>query len=319
MSVRRHVKFIVAVAVIVLSFGRVFTSVYPSGLASSAADDGGKYISNQDDLETLTWSSSQDGWRGRATLVGPSALPSNLSASDLVVAVTDTGMIGDFVVLAIYTTPDFNSPVKPKSIADIPLADSAEQMPVVSTSDRIQSTESTVSNHIAIDSIGRVWRLAPDDYEALLRLVSLSMAESAEGPDFTVAHIVTCQSTSYLLLPIANVDVDPQDEAERSKLRIVTVTAYSKQQRQLMGTRALEEAWEDAFDYDEEEDEWQKVHELRVPVTGELPAAIYELLGLAQEGMEGLWDGYQDADVLYTVRKTLPRHLLGRMYVHPDL
>ncbi|KAL1744604.1 hypothetical protein HDZ31DRAFT_38223 [Schizophyllum fasciatum] len=258
----------------------------------------------QEGLVQSKWSSPHDGWLGRATRIQASALPTNLSSDSLLFAVTVSGMMGDSVWLAVFASPDRvdcplrkDDDVEPELEGQMPLA--AYSLP------QDDAAGKGDVKHIAVDALGHVWRLDNRDYAAFLELARAADAETTGVKDYYVAHTVTCQPTIYLVLPFQDQDASAEHAAERLRLRTVGVDAYTKRERQLArppspsghaqtSTKSLDDG------------------------AGVLPAALHELLGLAQEGSEGMWDEIPDAQVLYSIQDALPRSLLSSMYLRTD-
>ncbi|KAL1706048.1 hypothetical protein EV121DRAFT_202211 [Schizophyllum commune] len=252
---------------------------------------------------TLTWSSSHDGWRRRASLVGDAALPANLAPNDLLFAVTSSGMIGDSVWLAVFATREASpSPHEGEQQTASSRDDKAEvpAMPSTTRSNANNDTDYT-HNHIAIDASGRVWRLDRKDYITFLDLVRAAQAETSGIRDFHVAHTVTCQPMVYLVLPVEGAGAHVQDPSRVPALRTVSVSAYSKHYRRLetatLGEKGDKQVWN---------------------APKEPPAALYEVLGLAQEGIEECKDSDTNVAALLAVKNALPRSLLCSMYLPPD-
>ncbi|KAL1699377.1 hypothetical protein EV121DRAFT_284134 [Schizophyllum commune] len=290
---------------------RVRADLDPPGASHSSPELDTTRSQHQEE-PLLTWSSAHDGWRSRATLLGPSALPANLTSLNLVFAVTESGMIGDIVLLAVFTVPDLDAPSTPLDATPTDfLAGAAEQVFVAppSTQQRVGGQE--IGGHIAIDALGHIWRLYPNDYAAFLDLLHATEAETKEISSFYVAHTATCQSMFYLVHPDADAEVSNGD-ADPVPLRKVAVDAYSKYRRRL----ASAPSWDrEESDTDAPSDE---ASEQRASTPRELPQALYELLGLAEEGAKGFWDEQPDAEVLRAVRNALPRSLLSRLYLRSD-
>ncbi|KAL1712794.1 hypothetical protein EV715DRAFT_213006 [Schizophyllum commune] len=284
--------------------------LHPSGTthASVEVDDA---VSRSGEDSLLTWSSAHDGWRSRATLLGPSALPTNLTSSNLVFAVTESGMIGDIVLLAVFTAPDLDAPSTTlDATATELLASAAEQVLVAPPSTQQEASGQALDRHITIDGLGRIWRLDIKDYTAFLDLLHAAEVETRNISSFYVAHTATCQSMFYLVHPDAGVEVRSSD-ADPVPLREVSVNAYSKYRRQL----ASAPSWNEECDTEASVD---VAGGQRASAPRELPQALYELLGLAEEGAKGFWDEQPDAEVLRVVRNALPRFLLSRLYLRSD-
>ena len=115
----------------------------------------------------------------------------------------------------------------------------------------------------------------------------------------------------YLIHPDADAEVSSSG-TDSIPLRKVGVDAYSKYRRQLTSAPSWES---DESDTEELVDE---AGDQRESTSKELPQALYELLGLAEEGVEGFWDEQLDAEVLRAVRNALPRYLLSRLYLRSD-
>ncbi|KAI4527086.1 hypothetical protein K523DRAFT_412313 [Schizophyllum commune Tattone D] len=259
----------------------------------------------------LAWSSEHDGWRSRATLLGPSALPANLTSSNLVFAVTESGMIGDIVLLALFNAPNLDAHSAPldATATELPTG-AAEQVPVTLPSIDQGVEGQDVERHIAFDALGHIWHLDNNDYAAFLDLLHATEEETKEISSFYIAHTATCQSMFYLVHPDADAEPSNSDAAS-VPLREVAVDAYSKYRRQL----ASAPSWDEESDTDAPSDE---TSEQRAGTPRELPQALYELLGLAEEGAKGFWDEQPNAEVLRAVRNALPRFLLSRLYLRSD-
>ncbi|KAL1662895.1 hypothetical protein GGF50DRAFT_58044 [Schizophyllum commune] len=290
---------------------RVRAEPDPSGASYSSPElDTTRFQGEEEHL--LSWSSEHDGWRSRATLLGPSALPTNLTSSNLVFAVTESGMIGDIVLLVVFIAPDLDAPSTPLDGAAAEfLGGAAEQVLVAPPSTQQGVGAQKVERHIAIDALGRIWRLYPNDYVAFLDLLHAAEVETEEVSNFYVAHTATCQSMFYLVHPDAGAELGSSD-ADPTPLRKVAVDAYSKSRRQLASAPSWDAEKSDA------EATVDEAGEQRESAPGELPQALYELLGLAKEGAKGFWDEQPDAEVLRAVRNALPRFLLSRLYLRSD-
>ncbi|KAL1733840.1 hypothetical protein EV714DRAFT_281582 [Schizophyllum commune] len=290
---------------------RVRADLDPPGASHSSPELDTTRSQHQEE-PLLTWSSEHDGWRSRATLLGPSALPANLTSSNLVFAVTESGMIGDILLLAVFTAPGLDAPSTPPdtTVAEF-LAGAAEQVFVAppSTQQRVGGQE--IGSHIAVDALGRIWRLYPNDYTAFIDLLHATEAETKEISSFYVAHTATCQSMFYLVHPDADAEVS-NGGADPVPLREVAVNAYSKYRRQLASAPSWDEEKSDA------EASVDEAGKQRASAPGELPQALYELLGLAEEGAKEFWDEQPDAEVLRAIRAALPRSLLSRLYLRSD-
>ncbi|KAL1690558.1 hypothetical protein GGG16DRAFT_55386 [Schizophyllum commune] len=282
-----------------LLFWRIRAELNAPGVPKSPSEPDTAQSESQDDA-LLTWTSEHDGWRSRATLLGPSALPPNLTSASLVFAVTESGMIGDLVLLAVFDTGDLDvSPLHDVGVAEQVLAESSST----------QADEAHAAGHIAIDAAGHIWRLDIDDYAAFLDLVHAAKMETKDVTNFYVAHTATCQSTVYFIHPEDAQDTSG-DAAQKSAstLRQVGVDAYSRYRRKLTSAPH----WDG-----EESDEGPAAgHPPNVP--GGLPRALYELLGLAEEGAKGFWNEHADERVLRSVQHALPRSLLSRLYLRSD-
>ncbi|KAL1758787.1 hypothetical protein FB107DRAFT_206454 [Schizophyllum commune] len=251
---------------------------------------------------TSSWTSPHDGWRRRAMLVQDSTLPTNLSSSNLIFAVTSSGMIGDSVWLAVFATREASPSLDESGHHTASSGDDAEEqyaMPPTTRSDAKEHTDYT-HDHIAIDASGRVWRLDQKDSIAFLDLVKAARTETSVIADFHVAHTVTCQPTVHLVLSAGGAGADVQDSSRVPALRTVGVSAYSKHYRRLETATLGKKG-------DKQVRSAQK----------ELPAALYEVLGLAQEGIEGFRDSDTNVTALLTVKNALPRSLLSSMYIPP--
>ncbi|KAI5892086.1 uncharacterized protein SCHCODRAFT_02625264 [Schizophyllum commune H4-8] len=302
----------IALFVLLVSFlsWRTSAELDPSGAANSASELKTTQSQHQDE-PLLAWFSEHDGWRSRATLLGPSALPANLTSSNLLFAVTESGMIGDIVLLTIFTSPDFDAPstLLHTTASDL-LAGAVEQVPIAPPIIQRGVGGHEVDSHIAIDAAGHMWRLYPDDYAAFLGLLHAAEVETKEISNFYIAHTATCQSMFYLVHPDAGAERSSSG-ASTVPIRKVGVDAYSKYRRKLSS----------APSWDEEDDTKAPVDEAdeqRASTRRELPQALYELLGLAQEGAKGFWDEQPDAEVLRAIRDVLPRSLLSRLYLRSD-
>ncbi|KAL1682925.1 hypothetical protein EV122DRAFT_202728 [Schizophyllum commune] len=292
---------------------RVRADLDPPGASHSSPELDTTRSQHQEE-PLLTWSSEHDGWRSRATLLGPSALPANLTSSNLEFAVTESGMIGDIVLLAVFTVPNLDAPSTPlDASATELLAGDAEQVFVAPSSTQQRVDRQELDSHIAIDALGRIWRLYPNDYAAFLDLLHATEAETKEISSFYIAHTATCQSMFYLVHPDADAEVMISNgDADPVPLREVAVNAYSKYRRQLASAPSWDAEESDA------EATVDEAGEQRESARGELPKALYELLGLAEEGAKGFWDEQPDAEVLRAVRDALPRSLLSRLYLRSD-
>ncbi|KAL1660213.1 hypothetical protein GGF50DRAFT_63656 [Schizophyllum commune] len=259
--------------------------------------------SREDGLPTLTWSSSRDGWRRRASLVEDAAVPANLSPDSLLFAVTSGGMTGDSVWLAVFRAPEtvtsslHEGEQQPSSSGEITAESSVARESATRTNTRESAADP--QKHVAIDAVGRVWRLDPKDYAVFLDLARAAQAETSSITNFCVAHTVTCQPTIYLVLPVEGAGADVQDSSKGPALRTIGVSAYNKHCRRLEAGQ-LEEGNRKARN---------------APM--ELPAALYEVLGLAQEGIEECKDSDTNVAALLAVKNALPRSLLCSMYI-PD-
>ncbi|KAI5894336.1 uncharacterized protein SCHCODRAFT_02624387 [Schizophyllum commune H4-8] len=119
--------------------------------------------------------------------------------------------------------------------------------------------------------------------------------------DFHVAHTVTCQPSVYLVLPTEGTGAEFQGSPKVPALRTVGVSAYSKHYRRLKAGQLGEKGNRQV----------QNTHK-------ELPPALYEVLGLAQEGIEGSRDSDTNVAAVLAVKDALPRSLLCSMYLPPD-
>ncbi|KAL1721361.1 hypothetical protein EV715DRAFT_288499 [Schizophyllum commune] len=298
MSVKRRSTHSIFAAVFRRASGSHHDDLNPHGPRTPSTN-----LSHEDIPPMLTWSSSHDGWRRRASLVGDTALPANLASNDLLFAITSSGMTGDCVWLAVFSTPEAASPSLHESEQQTaPAGDNEGQVPAMPPTTRSNVNQSTdyTHNHMAIDASGRVWRLHQKDYIAFLDLVQAAQAETSVSADFHVAHTVTCQPMVYLVLPVEGAGVEA-DSRQSSTLRTVAVRAYSKHYRRLEASPLGEN------------------RERQVQSTPkELPPALYKLLGLAQEGIEGTRESDTNAAALLAVKTALPRSLLSSMYIPPD-
>ncbi|KAL1732812.1 hypothetical protein EV714DRAFT_205880 [Schizophyllum commune] len=265
----------------------------------------GTSLSHEESTSILTWSSSHDGWRRRARLVEDNAVPANLSPDSLLFAVTSSGITGDSLWLAVLRTLETvtSSPHEGEQ-QTASSSDNAEEVSVAHESATRTDTRESAADpqkHVAIDAVGHVWHLDPKDYAVFLDLARAAQAETSSITNFCVAHTVTCQPTICLVLPVKGARADVQDSSKGPALRTVGVSAYNKHCRRL-----------EAGQLGEKRDKQVR------SAPKELPAALYEVLGLAQEGIEGSRDSDTNVTALLAVKNALPRSLLCSMYLPPD-
>ncbi|KAL1753969.1 hypothetical protein FB107DRAFT_216615 [Schizophyllum commune] len=244
----------------------------------------------------LAWSSAHDGWRGRATLLKPFTDPeSHLFTSNLLFMITELGVDGERVLLAVFTIPEFgqSSPSHTEAECAVEAAlshDSSERLFA-----RQDGSDEDADRHVAVDGKGCSWRLAPQDFIAFRDLARAAEAEIGEVASYTVASGEDCTPVLFFVYPVSPsrdslsdnavtvnraAIVDPihrgmhDDSTGDAKegyvlLRDVDVNAYTRFCRKLARTQSSSINGEEPAD-----------------TPGELPGALHELLGLAQGWVE---------------------------------
>ncbi|KAL1699376.1 hypothetical protein EV121DRAFT_216341 [Schizophyllum commune] len=243
----------------------------------------------------LEWSSAHDGWRGRATLLKPLSAPENcLFTSNLLFMITQLGVDGERVLLAVFTTPE-SSPSHDKAECPVEAAldhDNAERLFACRD---VGDGVVPVDRHVAIDGKGRIWRLAPQDFTAFRDLARTAKAEIGDVTSYTVASGEDCIPVLFFVYPVPPA-LDPlsknavgraamvnpvyrdiQGDAREGYilLRDVNINAHTKFCRKLARAQSSSTGSGEA----------------PADMPDELPEALHELLGLAQE-----WPEDCDAD-----------------------
>ncbi|KAI5834581.1 hypothetical protein K523DRAFT_230226 [Schizophyllum commune Tattone D] len=262
----------------------------------------------------LEWSSAHDGWRGRATLLKPLSAPENcLFTSNLLFMITQLGVDGERVLLAVFTTPE-SSPSHDKAECPVETAldhDNAERLFACRD---VGDGVVPVDRHVAIDGKGRIWRLAPQDFTAFRDLARTAKAEIGEVVSYTVASGDDCIPVYSFVYPIPpSLNPLSDNAATRANpiyrdihghttgdagegytlLHDVDINAHTK------FCRKLARAQSSSTGSGEEQDN----------MPDELPEALHELLGLAQEWPEdcGADDGTENETDVELLRATVAR------------
>ncbi|KAI4527087.1 hypothetical protein K525DRAFT_264537 [Schizophyllum commune Loenen D] len=242
----------------------------------------------------LEWSSAHDGWRRRATLLKPLPNPENcLFTSNLLFMITELGadVKGEGVLLAVFTTPELEESSLSYTKVECPVGTALEGGTATCQSVIKDFGDGEVDRHVAVDSKGRIWRLAPQDFAAFRDLARAAAADIGEITSYTVASGEDCIPVLFFVYPVPP-SLDPLSENAVNRaavvnpvyrdihgdagegytiLRDVDVNAHTK------FCRKLARAQSSSTGSGEEPND----------MPGELPAALHELLGLAQEWPEG--------------------------------
>ncbi|KAL1662894.1 hypothetical protein GGF50DRAFT_58041 [Schizophyllum commune] len=245
----------------------------------------------------LEWSSAHDGWRGRATLLKPlTNLENCLFTSNLLFMITELGadVNGEGVLLAVFTTPELEESSLSYTKVECPVGTALEGGTATCQSVIKDFGDGEVDRHVAVDSKGRIWRLAPQDFAAFRDLARAAAADIGEVTSYTVASGEDCIPVYFFIYPVPP-SLDPHldnavgraamvnpiyrdihgdttgDAGEGyTLLRDVDINAHTRFCRKLPRAQSSNTG----------------IGEGANAMPGELPEALHELLGLAQEWPE---------------------------------
>ncbi|KAL1682926.1 hypothetical protein EV122DRAFT_202666 [Schizophyllum commune] len=246
----------------------------------------------------LEWSSAHDGWRGRATLLKPLSNPENcLFTSNLLFMITElgVGVNGERVLLAVFTIPKLEESSPSHTKAECPVGTTLDHDSAERLLSRQDAGDGEVDRHVAVDGKGRIWRLASQDFTAFRDLAHAAEAEIEEITSYTVASGEDCIPVYFFVYPVPP-SLDPHLDNAVSRaamanpiyrdihgdagegytlLRDVDINAHTKFCCKLARAQSSNTG----------------IGEGANAMPGELPEALHELLGLAQE-----WPEDCDAD-----------------------
>ncbi|KAL1690559.1 hypothetical protein GGG16DRAFT_125541 [Schizophyllum commune] len=273
-----------------------------------------------------TWTSSHEGWRDRATPLEPLALPEkHLFTSNLLFIITEVGVDRERVLLAVFLTPDFEKSSSPHIEDGCPSEAALDGVNAGSLPARQDDGDEGVNRHIAVDDKGRVWRLDPADFLAFRDLARAAEAEIGDVESYTVASEESCTPTFSFIYPVSGqatkTDTHPASIDSLSDNAVNHAAVFDPIYRGIHGGTTSDATEGYTILHEVDVNAYtrfcRQLAPARPPSTGggreqdgkpgELPGALHELLGLAEEWPKDCENETEDNADSELLRATMAR------------